>query len=66
MRTALLALDAALSSMEQRRLDSAMRDMLCVYAYLAAAYETSCDAPYVPALRTLLRILGLADDATGG
>jgi len=55
------ALAAAISGLEQRRLDFATLDMLRVYAYLAAAYETPCDAAYVPALWTILRIFGLTD-----
>ncbi|MBU0595190.1 hypothetical protein KJ567_00695 [Candidatus Bipolaricaulota bacterium] len=53
-----LALEAALSGRDQRRLDLATLDMLRVYSYLAAAYEAPCDTAYVPTLRTLVRILG--------
>jgi hypothetical protein len=69
-----LALDAALSSLRERRLDQASKEMLRVYAYLAAAYERPCEIPLVPGLWTVLRALGLAerieretvDDRAGG
>jgi len=56
-----LALDAALSSLQQRRLDQASEEMLRVYACLAAAYERPCEIPRVPGLWTVLRIFGLAE-----
>jgi hypothetical protein len=57
-----LALDAALSSLQQRRLDQASEEMLRVYAYLAAAYERPCEIPRVPGLWTVLRVFGLVED----
>ena len=56
-----LALDAALSSLQQRRLDKASEEMLRVYAYLAAAYERPCEIPRVPGLWTVLRVFGLVE-----
>jgi hypothetical protein len=56
-----LALDAALSSLQQRRLDQASEEMLRVYAYLAAAYERPCEIPRVPGLWTVLRAFGLVE-----
>jgi len=55
------ALDAALSTLAQRRLDDGIREMLRVYAYLASAYETPCAAPRVPALWTILRAFGVVE-----
>ena len=56
-----LALDAALSSLGQRRLDLAMADMLRVFAYLAAAHETPSDTAHVPGLSTILRIIAIGE-----
>ncbi len=49
------ALSAALTGLEQRRLDLAVNDMLRAYAFLLAAYEKPCETVYVPALWTILR-----------
>ena len=54
-----LALDAALSVLDQRHLDLAITDMLRVYAYLAAAYEQPDESAAVPALQTILRAFGV-------
>lgn len=54
-----LALDAALSVLDQRHLDLAITDMLRVYAYLAAAYERPNESAVVPALQTILRVFGV-------
>ena len=56
-----LARDAALSSIEQRQYERATQDILRVYAYLAAAYETPCETAAIPALWTVLRVLGLEE-----
>ena len=58
-----LALASALSALVQRRLDSAVQDMMRVYAFLSAVYEKPCDTAYVPALWTLLRAFGLTEAA---
>ena len=58
-----LALSSALRSIEQRRLDLAVLEMMQAYAFLSAAYGKPCDAPYVPALWTILRAFNL-DHAT--
>ena len=50
-----LALDAALSVLDQRHLDLAITDMLRVYAYLVAAYERPDESGAVPGLQTILR-----------
>lgn len=55
------ALDAALSSLQRRRLDDAARDMMKAYAYLAAALERPLDASTVPGLWTILRLFGLTE-----
>ena len=55
------SLSAALSGLDQRRMDLASSDMLRAYAFLLAAYENPCDVAYVPALWTILR----AYDLTG-
>ncbi len=62
----MLALDAALSILSERRFDVASTDMLRVYAYLAAAYEQPTGAAAIPALGTILRELGidLQDEAS--
>lgn len=54
-----LALDAALSVLEQRHLDLATMDMLRVYAYLAAAYERPEESGAVLGLQTILRAFGV-------
>ncbi|MBN1858319.1 hypothetical protein JW848_03835 [Candidatus Bipolaricaulota bacterium] len=56
-----LALDAALSLLNKRRLDLASTDMLRVYAYLTAAYERPTDVATIPALGTILRVLEAAE-----
>ena len=56
-----LALDAALLSLQQRRLNQASEEMLRVYAYLAAAYERPCEIPRIPGLWTVLRLVGLVE-----
>jgi len=53
------ALEAALTALDDRRIDRASSDMLRAYAFLLAAYERPCDIPYVPALWTLLRAFGV-------
>ena len=60
------ALDTALTSLEERRIDRASSDMLRAYAYLLAAYEKPCDAAYVPALWTVLRAFDLTERVAGG
>jgi len=54
------ALSAALAGLAQRRMDVATSDMLRAYAFLLAAYEQPCDAAYIPALWTILRVYNLA------
>jgi len=65
------ALEAALTALDERRIDRASTDMLRTYAFLLAAYERPCDISYVPALWTLLRAFGVteqlgADTPEGG
>lgn len=60
-----LARDAALSLLDERRLEGAREGMLAVYAYLAAAYEPPCGTAYVPGLWTILSGFGLADRIEG-
>ncbi len=55
------ALEEALSAIEERRIDRAASAMLRAYAFLLAAYEQPCDAPYVPALWTILRAFELTE-----
>lgn len=59
-----LALDAALSVLEQRHLDLAITDMLRVYAYLSAAYERPDESAAIPALQTILRAFGVVASET--
>jgi len=54
-----LALNVAVSLLNQRRFEVASTDMLRIYAYLSAAYEQPIGAAAIPALRTLLRGLGI-------
>ena len=54
-----LALNVAVSLLGQRRFEVAATDMLRIYAYLSAAYEQPIGAAAIPALRTLLRGLGI-------
>lgn len=59
------ALDAALSGLDERRLDRAASAMLRAYAFLLAAYEGPCGVSYVPALWTILRAFELTDRVGG-
>ena len=56
-----LARDAALSLLDERRMDRAKEGMFEVYACLAAAYEPPCGTAYVPGLWTILDAFGLTD-----
>ncbi len=56
-----IALDAALSILTERRFDAASTTMFRIYAYLAAAYEQPTGAPAIPALKTVLRGLGIVE-----
>jgi len=54
-----MALEAALRSLRQRRLETASEEMRRVYAFLAAAYERPAGHSTVPGLWTILRVYGL-------
>jgi len=60
------ALEAALSALDERRIDRASTEMLRAYALLLAAYEGPRDVPYVPALWTILRVFDLTVRVDGG
>jgi len=56
-----MALDAALAGLRERRFARASDELLKAYAYLSAAYEQPSDVATVPGLRTILRLVGLAE-----
>jgi len=56
-----MALEAVLAGLRERRLDRASEDLLRAYAYLSAAYEQPNEIATVPGLRTILRLVGLAE-----
>jgi len=66
-----MALESALGVLDVRGLERATRKMLAAYAYLATVCETTCETacdqdsvPLVPALPTMMRLLGIGPVCT--
>ncbi len=60
-----MARDASASSLQQRKLDAAARDLRRAYAYLLAAWGDDLDGASLPGLRVLVQWFGIRIDLDG-